>query len=81
MALRLVEDMSGPWKPAQFKDTFREDILKRVKAKVKAGETEDVPEPEKDKTHKGEVIDLMAALRKSVAKKPARKKQRREKVA
>jgi DNA end-binding protein Ku len=79
MALRLVEDMSGPWTPAKFKDTFRADILKRVKAKVKAGETEEVPEPEKEKAPKGEVIDLMAALRKSVEKKqPARKRARKE---
>ena len=85
MALRLVEDMSGPWRPGKFRDTFREDILKRIKAKVKAGETEDVPEPEKEKAPKGEVIDLMAALKKSIAKKPARKaarkKQRGAKVA
>jgi DNA end-binding protein Ku len=81
MALRLVEDMSGPWKPAKFHDTFREDILKRIKAKVKAGETEDVPEPEKEKTPKGEVIDLMAALKKSIAKKPARKKSQRRRHA
>ena len=77
MALRLVEDMSGPWRPGKFRDTFREDILKRIKAKVKAGETEEVPEPEKEKAHKGgEVIDLMAALRKSVErKKPTRKRR------
>ena len=76
MALRLVEDMSGPWKPGKFKDTFRADILKRVKAKVKAGETEEVPEPEKERAPKGEVIDLMAALKRSIAKKPSKRQRR-----
>jgi DNA end-binding protein Ku len=82
MALRLVEDMSAAWQPEKFRDTYREDILKRVEEKIKAGETEDIPEPEKARERKGgEVIDLMSALRKSIEKKPekraARKKQRR----
>jgi len=83
MALRLVEDMSDAWKPERFHDTYREDLLKRVEEKVKAGETEEVPEPEKEARGRkgGEVIDLMALLRKSIEKKPerkpARKRQRR----
>jgi DNA end-binding protein Ku len=82
MALRLVEDMSDAWQPEKFHDTYREDILKRVEEKIKAGETEDIPEPEKARERKGgEVIDLMSLLKKSIEKKPekrsARKKQRR----
>jgi DNA end-binding protein Ku len=82
MALRLVEDMSDAWQPEKFRDTYREDILKRVEEKIKAGETEDIPEPEKARERKGgEVIDLMSLLKKSIEKKPekrvARKKQRR----
>ena len=80
--LRLVEDMSYAWQPEKFRDTYREDILKRVEEKIKAGETEDIPEPEKARERKGgEVIDLMSLLKKSIEKKPekrvARKKQRR----
>jgi DNA end-binding protein Ku len=83
MALRLVEDMSDEWRPERFHDTYREDLLKRVEEKVKAGETEAIPEPEKEARGRrgGEVIDLMALLRKSIEKKPerkpARKRQRR----
>jgi DNA end-binding protein Ku len=83
MALRLVQDMSEDWRPEKFHDTYREDILKRVEQKVKAGETEDIPEPEKAAKERkgGEVIDLMSLLKKSIDKKPekrtARKKQRR----
>jgi len=78
MALRLVEDMSDEWKPEKYHDTFREDLLKRVEEKVKAGETADIPEPEKEQGRKeGEVIDLMALLKKSIEKKPARKRHRR----
>src|ERR1044071_4337182 len=71
MALRLVKDMEDEWRPGRFHDTYREDILKRVKEKVKAGETEEITAPEKGgKPEKAEVIDLMAALKKSISEKP-----------
>jgi DNA end-binding protein Ku len=78
MALRLVEDMAGEWDPKKYKDTYRDDLLKRIKEKVKAGETEELTEPEEDagKPAKGaDVIDLMALLKKSVEKKPAKAKR------
>ena len=77
MALRLVEDMADEWRPEKFKDTYREDILKRVKQKVKAGETEEITEPEKEKREGAEVIDLMAALKKSIAGKPGKHTRKR----
>jgi DNA end-binding protein Ku len=68
MALRLVDDMADDWKPESYHDTYHEDLLKRIEEKVKAGETEEVTEPEKEeKPSKGaEVVDLMALLKKSV---------------
>src|SRR5688572_18586702 len=83
MALRLVEDMSEKWQPDKYKDTYREDLLARIEEKVKAGQTEEITEPEKGagSARKGaEVIDLMSLLKKSVeqkkpAKRPARKKR------
>src|SRR5881394_4039120 len=78
MALRLVKDMEDEWRPAKFHDTYREDILKRVKEKVKAGETEEITAPEKQARGKGaEVIDLMEALKKSIADKPKRHTRKR----
>jgi DNA end-binding protein Ku len=80
MAPRLVQDMSEAWRPEKFHDTYREDILKRVEQKIKAGETEDLPEPEKATQRKGgEVIDLMSLLKKSVSKheKPKRAARKR----
>jgi DNA end-binding protein Ku len=68
LARKLVEDMSDKWQPKKFHDTYREDILARVKQKVKAGQTEEITAPSKDESRpKAEVIDLMAALKKSVA--------------
>jgi DNA end-binding protein Ku len=85
LAHKLVEDMSGKWQPKQFHDTFREDILKRVKQKVKAGQTEEITEAEADAARpKAQVIDLMAALKKSIAKperKSAVRKTRKRRAA
>ncbi|HZO01291.1 MAG TPA: Ku protein [Burkholderiales bacterium] len=77
MALRLVEDMADEWHPEKYKDTYRDDLMKRIKEKIKAGETEEITEPEKERrAEKGaEVIDLMSLLKKSVERKPAKAKR------
>ena len=84
MAMRLVEDMEDEWKPEKYKDTMREDLLKRIEAKVKAGETEEITEREKEPKEKAEVIDLMSLLKKSVEQKkpkPAKRAARRRRAA
>jgi DNA end-binding protein Ku len=82
LAQRLIDDMSGPWKPEQFKDTYHADLLNRIEEKVKRGETKELTEPEKETggRKKAEVIDLMELLKKSIdkgAKKPARAEEKR----
>lgn len=82
MALRLVKDMSEKWKPQKYHDTYRDDLLARIRKKVKAGETKELTEPEeegKERKKGAEVIDLMALLKRSVEgeggkarKRPAR---------
>jgi DNA end-binding protein Ku len=77
MAMRLVEDMSDEWKPEKYKDTLRHDLMKRIEAKIKAGQTEEITEPEKERPEKGaDVIDLMDLLKKSLDRKPAKPAKR-----
>jgi DNA end-binding protein Ku len=68
MALRLIDDMAGKWEPAKYHDTYHEDLMRRIEEKIKAGQTEEITEPEKEeRPAKGaEVIDLMSLLKKSV---------------
>ncbi len=68
MAEQLVEEMTEAWKPGQYQDTYRGDLLARVKQKVKAGETEVVTQPEEGRSGEGgaQIIDLMAALKRSI---------------
>ena len=72
MARRLVEGMSAAWKPEEHRDTYHEDLLALIEKRVQAGQTEVVTEPsqeEEQRPAKGEVVDLMALLKKSVEEK------------
>jgi DNA end-binding protein Ku len=71
MARRLVEGMSAAWKPEEHRDTYHEDLLALIEKRVQAGQTEVVTEPteEEKRPRKGEVVDLMALLKKSVEEK------------
>ena len=72
MARRLVEGMSTSWKPEEHRDTYHEDLLALIEKRVQAGQTEVVTEPsqeEEQRPAKGEVVDLMALLKKSVEEK------------
>ena len=74
MARALVEGMSERFKPEQYHDTYREDILALVKKKIAANQTHTLtePEPEEEKPAKSNVIDLVSLLQASLGKKPAR---------
>jgi len=75
MAMRLVDDMADKWQPARYKDTFKDDLLKRIEEKVDAGQTEEITEPEKGarEPKSADVVDLMSLLKKSIEKKPAKR--------
>jgi DNA end-binding protein Ku len=74
MALSLVEGMSEAWKPEQYKDTYKDDVLALVKKKVKAGQTKTItaPEPEAKAAKSSNVVDLVALLQDSLGKKPGK---------
>lgn len=80
MALSLVEGMSEAWKPEQYHDSYREDVLALVRKKIKAKQTKTItpPAPEQEEEHGSNVIDLVALLQQSLGKKapaaPARKR-------
>ena len=74
MAEKLLEEMSAPWKPGEYHDTYREDLMRRIQDKVPKRQIH-VLTP-KEKTPKegqksAEVIDLMAVLKKSLESRSA----------
>ena len=74
MALKLVDEMTERWQPDAFADTYREDLMKRIQQKVKAGQTHTLTEPEEAApearaTGGGKVVDLMSLLQRSLEQK------------
>ncbi len=80
MAMALVEGMSEEWKPEQYHDTYREDIMSLVEKKVKAKETKVITMPGKETEHRASsnVVDLVALLQQSIGKKPGKTAARAE---
>jgi DNA end-binding protein Ku len=70
MARMLVETLAGDFDPSEFEDDYAEAVEAMVKAKIEGGEVKRTPTSTKSS---GEVVDLLAALQRSVdAAKTAR---------
>jgi DNA end-binding protein Ku len=70
MAKTLIENLAGTWDPERYHDRYRNELLDLLRKKA-----EGEPLPEHAEEEPGEVVDLMEALRQSVA--ATQKKQRR----
>ncbi len=70
MAEQLVADMSGHFKPEEFRNSFRDQIMELVEDKAKAGHTELVRQPESTETAEtgAQIYDLTEMLRRSLNK-------------
>ena len=65
----MIQSLVGEWKPEDFENEYRRDLKAMLDAKL-AGETPTRPEPAPETP----VIDLMEALRRSVADVQDRKR-------
>lgn len=66
MARSLVETMSGKWDPEEFKDEYRDKLVKLIEEKVARGGKE-LPAPKAKARPATNVVDLVAVLQKSLA--------------
>jgi DNA end-binding protein Ku len=70
MATMLVDTLAGDFDASEFEDDYRGAVEELVKAKIEGGEVKKTPAAKKSS---GEVVDLLAALQRSVdAAKTAR---------
>jgi DNA end-binding protein Ku len=74
MAMALVQGMSEDWKPSQYSDTYREDVMAMIEKKIKAKQTKTItmPDPDEKPAKSSNVIDLVALLQASLGKKPGK---------
>ena len=75
MAKALVENLSAPFDPSKYTDTYRSELMELIEAKA-----EGVPVPEAPQ-EEAEVVDLMQALRESVERTTRKKKAPRARKA
>jgi DNA end-binding protein Ku len=71
MASSLVESLAGDFDPSGFEDRYRAALEQVIEAKVSSGRTQAVPQAEEvgeGGQPAGEVVDLLAALQRSVEK-------------
>jgi DNA end-binding protein Ku len=73
LARQLMETLSDTWDPKDFKDTYTDALREVIEAKA---EGKEIAAPEKPK--RGRVVDLMDALRKSLAERPLAKAESRK---
>ncbi len=72
VAGRLVEGMTGPFKPEAFRDRYQQDVLAFIRRRARSGKVEASPGPEgaPREGKRGEVVDIMALLEQSLRKRP-----------
>jgi DNA end-binding protein Ku len=70
MASSLVDSLSGDYVPDEFEDDYSDAVESLVASKIEGGDITTTPEAEGEET---EVVDLLAALQRSVDKAKAAK--------
>jgi DNA end-binding protein Ku len=70
MAMSLVDNMATDFSPDKFSDEYQDQLRQLIAAKLEKGDALDTAatfgEPEEDQADRGEVVDLLEALRRSV---------------
>jgi len=66
LADQLIQSLAAPWQPEKYRDEYQENLKGMIQAKLKGQEVTEVAQP-----HMAPVIDLMEALKKSLAEKKA----------
>ncbi len=69
MAQKLIASMEEEWRPAQFKDEYRDQLLALIRRKARSGKEIEVEEPTTPAAPAAKVVDLMALLQESLAQK------------
>jgi DNA end-binding protein Ku len=66
LAQQLIESLAAPFEPQKYRDEYQDNVRAMIAAKLKGQEVTEVAQP-----HMAPVIDLMEALKKSLAGKQA----------
>src|SRR6201993_1692057 len=70
VAHQLIEALAGEWDPEKYHDTFQDNLKKLIATKLEGGKIAEVEKPKK----LAPVVDLMSALKQSLAQMEGKKK-------
>jgi len=70
VAHQLIEALAAEWDPSKFHDDFQENLKNLIQTKLEGGKIAEVEKPKK----LAPVVDLMAALKESLAQMEGKKK-------
>src|SRR3989449_9509478 len=70
VAHQLIEALAADWDPEKYHDSFQENVKKLIETKLEGGKIAEVEKPKK----LAPVVDLMAALKQSLAEMEGKKK-------
>ena len=71
MARKLIDDMSATWDPADYHDTFHDEILALIDRKVREGKTAEVEpvETQAPQRRSADIVDLSELLKRSLGQR------------
>ena len=70
IAHQLIDALAADWDPEKYHDDFQENLKKLIETKLEGGTVTEVEKPKK----LAPVVDLMSALKQSLAEMEGRKK-------
>jgi len=70
VAHQLIEALAGDWDPEKYHDSFQDNVKNLIETKLAGGKIAEVEKPKK----LAPVVDLMAALKQSLAEMEGKKK-------
>ena len=70
IAHQLIEALSGEWDPEKYHDDFQDNLKQLIQTKLEGGKVVEIDKPKK----LAPVVDLMAALKQSLAEMEGKKK-------
>ena len=73
VAHQLIEALASEWDPEKYHDTFQENLKNLIQTKLEGGKIAEVEKPKK----LAPVVDLMSALKESLAQMEGRKSRLR----
>lgn len=71
LAKQLINTLAAPFNPSEFEDSYRKNVERLIQQKRKGREVTEIKQPEKP-----QVVDIMEALKRSLASKKAPEKPR-----